>query len=67
MRIVGEDLERGGQGLLVDALGVVGRRQAALLLLPAEAHGVHLEHGLDVDLEADLETKVVRQSNEPAG
>ena len=52
MGVVREDVEGGGEGLLVDALGVVGGRQAALLLLPAEAHGVHLEHRLDVDLES---------------
>ena len=51
VRVVGEDLEGGGEGLLVDALGVVGGWQAALLLLPTEAHRVHLEHRLDVNLE----------------
>ena len=51
MRVVWEDVEGGGEGLLVDALGVVFGGEAALLLLPAEAHRVHLQHRLDVDLE----------------
>ena len=53
MRVVGEYVEGGREGLLVDALRVVGGGRAPLLLLPAEAHGVHLQHRLDVDLEAN--------------
>ena len=53
MRVVGEYVEGCREGLLVDALRVVGGGRAPLLLLPAEAHGVHLQHRLDVDLEAN--------------
>ena len=59
MGVVWEDVEGGGEGLLVDALGVVGGRQATLLLLPAEAHGVHLEHRLDVDLKSQVEFHIL--------
>ena len=52
MRVVGEYVEGCREGLLVDALRVVGGGRAPLLLLPAEAHGVQLQHRLDVDLEA---------------
>ena len=51
MRVVGEYVEGCREGLLVDALRVVGGGRAPLLLLPAEAHGVHLQHRLDVDLD----------------
>ena len=62
MRVVREYIEGGGEGLLVDALRVVGGGRAPLLLLPAEAHGVHLQHRLDVDLEANEGTEILSNS-----
>ena len=62
MRVVGEYVEGCREGLLVDALRVVGGGRAPLLLLPAEAHGVHLQHRLDVDLEAKEGTVIFSNS-----